>query len=82
MNEFVLKPRVFCRVKNLYEPVNRALESGNLAAAPVAGRPDVQRYYLPASATGIDREYANTGAIARPSKSRHGQSAAVLKLIK
>jgi hypothetical protein len=50
MNEFVLKPRVFCRVKNLYEPVNPAPEPGNLAAARVAGRPDVQRYCLPGCA--------------------------------
>jgi hypothetical protein len=71
MDEFVFKPREFCRVKGLRQPVGRACRARDSTTAGTIRRLNIewlaqfnlQRYYLPANRAGIGRKWSDSGAI-------------------
>src|SRR6202022_4345775 len=71
MDEFVFKPREFCRAKRLRQPVDHVPYRRNTATTGTIPPPNIvspaqfnlQRYYLPAKRTGIGRPYTDSGAV-------------------
>src|SRR5260221_13207878 len=71
MDEFVLKPRKFCGIEGLYQPVDHVPHPGDAPATRMIGQPnivrlaqlDLERYHLPSERAGVCRKRADTGAV-------------------
>src|SRR5258708_20949343 len=74
MDEFVFKPREFCRVKGFYQPVDHVPYPGNPAAAGMIGQPnivrppllEIKKYYLPVKHPGTSRKNPHSDPAGHP----------------
>src|SRR3984893_2515010 len=71
MDEFVLKPREFCGIESLHQPVDHAPYPGDTAATRMIGKPnvewpaqfDLERNDFSPELAGVGRKHADTGPI-------------------
>src|SRR4051794_39683862 len=70
MNQFVTKPRKFCRIERFHDPVDQSADARYSVAVVMIGEPDVERsaqvnierYELGAQRCGVSRKQAYSGA--------------------